>query len=540
MIVLNDELSPFERFLKIFTKIRPGEGRTVALFFLQGFLILFSYYIVRSLREGFILSEMDAAARSYAVAVVAGLLIFIVPLYSAVRRRIDPARLVPWISAFFVMNLGVFYILWNLEIQFGFIFFVWVGLYGPLVISQFWSFAADTFNDLSGRRLFPVIMIGANLGALAGAEMAKIAVKTHGLHGLMLIGSLTLAITIFLGQPAKRAVPGGSLSGEKAEKPKANLFGGFAVVFKDQYLLLLALFIVLLNFVNTTGEFLFADLVSKHVEATLGAGAGLVAREELVTTIYADYMFWFTLVGLAIQVFLVSRIFRWIGVAGSVLVLPVVAFLGYGLMGFIPIFTIIRTVKILENAVDYSLMGTARQALFLPTSREAKYDAKTAIDTFFWRFGDLLQAGTVFIGIKWLGWGTRQFAFLSFGMALVWIGVGLLVIRQYRRLVGAENEKAGPAITAPLPECLYRPGEKMIHNLPASAFESSGAGDVLGLSAMIEGGGTLPIWLDFHQGRFAFKVDPPKDCRETVEVEVTATNVDGGASSQVLVFSPVA
>jgi len=136
-VVLRSELSPFERLLRIFTKVRPGEGRTVALFFLQGFLLLFSYYIIRALREGFILTGHSAAARSYAVAVAAGVLMLVIPLYSALRRRFDPERLVPAISIFFVSNLVIFYVLWLREIDFGFFFFVWVGLFGLLVSSQF-------------------------------------------------------------------------------------------------------------------------------------------------------------------------------------------------------------------------------------------------------------------------------------------------------------------------------------------------------------------------------------------------------------------
>jgi hypothetical protein len=64
--------------------------------------------------------------------------------------------------------------------------------------------------------------------------------------------------------------------------------------------------------------------------------------------------------------------------------------------GFVPIFTLIRLVKIAENATDYSLMNTTRHALFLPVDRDATYEGKTAIDSFFWRVGDLIQAGVVF------------------------------------------------------------------------------------------------------------------------------------------------
>ena len=107
-----------------------------------------------------------------------------------------------------------------------------------------------------------------------------------------------------------------------------------------------------------------------------------------------------TLVGLAIQLLLVSRIYRAMGMRGALLVHPVLVAVGYGMLalspllgGFIPIFTLIRWVKVMDNSVDYSLMNTTRQALFLPVDRDSKYDGKMAIDTFFWRFGDLVQAG---------------------------------------------------------------------------------------------------------------------------------------------------
>ena len=89
---------------------------------------------------------------------------------------------------------------------------------------------------------------------------------------------------------------------------------------------------------------------------------------------------------------MVARVYRWVGVQGALVVLPIVAALGYGLIVFVPIFSIIRLVKIGENSVNYSLMNTTRHALFLPVDRDAKYEGKTAIDTFFWRVGDLIQA----------------------------------------------------------------------------------------------------------------------------------------------------
>ena len=64
-------LSRFERLLTLFTRVRPGEGRSAFLFFLHGFLLLFSYQVVKALREAFMLTKFPAEVRAYAVALIA-------------------------------------------------------------------------------------------------------------------------------------------------------------------------------------------------------------------------------------------------------------------------------------------------------------------------------------------------------------------------------------------------------------------------------------------------------------------------------------
>ena len=63
-----------------------------------------------------------------------------------------------------------------------------------------------------------------------------------------------------------------------------------------------------------------------------------------------------------------------------------------------PSFEMMRWLKIADNSVDYSLGNTTKQALWLPTSRQAKYKAKQAVDSFCVRAGDVMQAGIVYTG----------------------------------------------------------------------------------------------------------------------------------------------
>jgi AAA family ATP:ADP antiporter len=209
------------------------------------------------------------------------------------------------------------------------------------------------------------------------------------------------------------------------------MLGGISLVLTDRYLFLLALLILLLNWVNTTGEYILAELVVRHADAAVAAGLG-ADRSGFIANFYGNFFFVVNLLTLLFQVFLVARIIRWIGVRGAVLVLPVIAVIGYGLVVFVPVFSLIRIVKIMENSTDYSLMNTTRHALYLPLPVAHKYEGKTTIEAFFWRFGDQAQAGAIYAGLNWFDFGIAQFAAINMLLALVWLAVAWQVGRIYR------------------------------------------------------------------------------------------------------------
>jgi AAA family ATP:ADP antiporter len=94
-------------------------------------------------------------------------------------------------------------------------------------------------------------------------------------------------------------------------------------------------------------------------------------------------------------------------------------------------------VKIFENSTDYSLNNTVRHALFLPTSREAKYNAKAATDTFFVRGGDVISAACVFVGTRWLSLNVPKMAILNTALVVAWIVTAVLIRRRHAALSAA-------------------------------------------------------------------------------------------------------
>ena len=205
-------------------------------------------------------------------------------------------------TLFFALNMLGFAAAAYFGISTSFTFFVWVSIFGVMMIAQFWAFAADTFNLKSGQRLFPVIMMGANLGALAGAKFAAVAVDCAAAgraDGGRDAGARRDAARR-QARAARRRPKGRARCRRNTAPSAAKLLGGIELVLRDRYLLLVALFVVLLNWINTTGEY----RPRRH-----GARATPTRRwrprparstkDAVITAFYGDFQFWVTLVGLA-------------------------------------------------------------------------------------------------------------------------------------------------------------------------------------------------------------------------------------------------
>ncbi len=435
------QLSGLERLLRIFTEVRPGEGPTALLMTLNIFFIGTCYYILKPAREAFLsVDPKGAIVASYAAAAMAVILIPFVWLYGVLGRRVDRRRLVAGVTAFFISNLFVFYLVAQSGVSWlGPVFFIWLGIFNLSVISQFWAYGNDIYNPDQGKRLFPLILLGQNAGAILGPLVAQQAVRLSGstssmllVAALVLLGSILLTLRIDRGQeqiPERAAVSSQPLGKD----------GGFELIFKHRYLLYIAALIVLLNLVNTTGEFILRSSIYE------------VAQQQDKPDVYAaTYYSWFYLavnsLGVLIQALLVSRVIKFLGVRGALFIPALLALGGYGLIGALPLLALITVYKTLENATDYTLMNTLRAALYLPTTREMKYKAKQAIDTFFVRLGDVLSAGVVWVGSSYVGLKAGGFAGVIVVVAMVWVLLITQIRSHYGRLAeGREGQQEQPA-----------------------------------------------------------------------------------------------
>jgi AAA family ATP:ADP antiporter len=425
-----------ERGLSVFADVRAGEGVTTVLLTVNVFLLLAGYSLMKPARDGLILTEGGAEIASYSAAAQGALLAVLVPFYGWLGTRVVRIRLIAIVMAFFAVTLVAFYAGGVIGLREGIAFYIWIGLVNNFIVSLFWQFGNDLFTEAQGQRLFPFIGVGQSLGAWIGA--AAVVPLVVGLnftpYTLMLAGAcvLTIALGMTLLVNAREVGRGSSAVREAAAEPLGPE-GGFELIARDRYLMWIAVLIVLLNVVNTTGQYILNRLIISEAVARFGTASSAIAQSrQFVTTFSGSIFAAVNLVGLLLQLFVTARVLRWIGVRGALFILPVIALANYSLIALAPVLAVVRFGKILENSTDYSIQNTLRQALFLPTSREAKYKAKAAIDTFFTRVGDIASAGVVAVGHA-AGLAVSAFAGVNVVLTIIWLGIVQQIAREHRR-----------------------------------------------------------------------------------------------------------
>jgi len=238
--------------------------------------------------------------------------------------------------------------------------------------------------------------------------------------------ALALAIvTIIDGKPA-------ATDGEAPRRaPAAASTGSLGLVMRDRYLLLIGALLIFVNLVNTQGEYILADAVKTHAEAFPS-----VARQAIIGRFYGAFYGAVNALAFIVQSFLVARLLKVGGTRRALFLLPCVALAGYGAIALFPSLVVIALAKAAENSFDYSIETTVEQTLFLPTTREIKYNGKATVDTICVRLGDLAAGGLVMICLHVFSLSRRGFAVANLALVAIWMAIAVAIARRHRVLAG--------------------------------------------------------------------------------------------------------
>ncbi len=440
-----------DRVLRIVGDVRAGEGTKALVLASTVFVLLGAYYLLKVARDALVLSAFDAETKAYLSAVQAIILIPVVEAYGWLSQRFGRTRLVTAATLFFAVQLPIFAALYFGEVVIGAFFFVWVGIFNVFVIAQFWAFANDVYNEEQGRRLFAVIGLGSSLGAIVGSYGAGPLGDVIGTMGLLLVPAGLLVLSLLGIRWVHSHTPAHEKDAKDAKDAKHAKKGhekggrsAIALLFSDRYLVMIAVMWILLNWVNTIGEYLLDVVMLEQLAEGGVTGPTLEAR---IGDFKSDYFFWFNVIGFALQLLIVGRLMKRGGAGLAIAILPIVSLLGQVGMAVTGVALMAVFVhKVAENSVNYSVQNTGRNALFLVTSDEVKYKVKVLVDSVGQRAGDVLAAVTIGVAAGMMHLSPIGFVALSGAVTIVWVAVTIALAREHNRR--AEATEASEAIEA--------------------------------------------------------------------------------------------
>lgn len=411
-----------------------------------GFLIQFSYYILRAVRD-----EISSADRGNLQLLWTGTFLAMmvaVPLYSWVASRYPRGVFVPLANRFFIANLVAFYVALEVLPDAAFIwidrvFYVWAAVFALFVVTVYWGFIADCFRNDQGKRLFAFIAVGSSIGGILGSTVTATLAELLPRFALLLIACVPLEAASWcvavlhrrFSLAGKRGAAAESREQEGGQPLGGTAWSGIKVVFGSRYLMGIAGFIALMTFASTVLYFAQAHVFGEAI-TDRGERTALYAKVDLAVNILT----------VVFQVYLTAKIIRWIGVGVALAAVPALVCLGFLGLGLVPTLTMIVIVQVAYRAGRYGIARPPREVLFTVVSREEKYKSKAFIDAAVYRGGDLVS-GWIYAGLAALGLSIGAIALMAAPLAAVWALLGLRLGTQQEQL--ATSAAAGAPTMPP-------------------------------------------------------------------------------------------
>ncbi len=451
-----------------FFDIKKGEWPRALALSLFFFLIIAVFWVLKPIKKGALISfykedplllfgltfggaEVEQLAKVVNMVVVFGVVI----LFTLLVRRFKRQQVVYIFCGLISVALIYFgFALTTLSATDAWTFYVFGDIFNSIMVATFWAFANDVNSPGESKRLYGIIGLGGVVGGFFGSTFVSALVDVKaarellatpfrelniaeqlqrgfmeiafpvyqyiiqlsewlnrqfgfagyqeqmlGRQSLLLICILAMAIIAALAYFV-------NTRSDEADEPESDEEGksvsaaleGAKLVFSSKYLLAILGIIGFYEIISNIIEF----QLSATVEASTLQGTEIDA-------FFGTYGLLIGLVSISVQLFATPYVMNKKSVGMALLILPVLDFvLSIGFIA-VPILWVAAALSITDNSLYYSITQSAKESLYTPTSRDAKYKAKAFIDMFGQRAAKVLAVVlnlvvAAYVGIEHVRW----------------------------------------------------------------------------------------------------------------------------------------
>jgi len=429
-----------KKIVNTFYDIREGEWSAAGLMFILHFVLLVTLYFLKPARDSLFLIEIGPRQLPLMYILLAVVAIPVTQVLSRITQQFSVKKVIMWTFAFFMMNLLI--IRWLLVEDSGWIymlFYIWVGIFGILIISQFWLFANGLFDTAQSKRLFAFLNLGAILGAIVGSEMSSVLVSFDFLDtsNLLYVSFFLLAVCMIIIQQIEFTDTSVDYSGNSSRDNFQSVSSVFGTVYRSRYQLLIAGIIGMTMLASTLIDYQFKTIASDTFPET-----------EDLTSFMGTFYGGLSIASLLIQILISAHIINRLGLGGAVMSRPAGLMAGAVLLAIEPVLASAIFLRGFDGATRYSIDKTGRELLFLPLTQEIKKKTKVFLDIFVDRFFRGIAGLLLLLLVYVQGVTVQELTYVVIAVVAVWLVLSLLAKKAYvnkfreslqKRYVDADN-----------------------------------------------------------------------------------------------------
>ncbi len=375
--------------------IRRAELPLALLMFAYFFLVITSFWILKPIKKSLFIQFYDQSgfdllslhlsgpqAELLAKVLNMGVAFVAVVVFTWLARRFRRQQLTFLFTAFFLASYLVYSfaisspgaaVIWS--------FYLFGDLFSTLMVATFFAFLNDSVTPDAAKRLYGLVGLGGVTGGVFGSMAVSTLIMSVSEAGWLRIcfalGLMIVAVAWGAGRmverdpPPERTPEPGAAEPRKSSNPALE---GAALVARSPYLLSIVSIVGLYEIVSTMMDFQFTSTVANYLD-----GPAIGQQFSRVFAITNG-------VSLVVQVFFTSFVMTRFGVGVALMVLPFAALAGSISFLAVPVLWVGSALNTADNAFGYSINQSAKEALYVPTSKDEKYKAKAFIDIFVQRF----------------------------------------------------------------------------------------------------------------------------------------------------------
>jgi AAA family ATP:ADP antiporter len=413
-----------QRLLAPLVEVRKEESFTAFLMFAYSFLAMGAYNTIKPLTRSKFIGDLGADNLPY-VLLAAGFVIGILMVgYGWLMARLPRRWGLPIVQTGMAGVLLAFWFLFRLHAAWvTVVFFVLVLILGVLLISQFWTLANVVYGPRQAKRLFGFIGGGAPLGGIAGSALAAYA-KQIGSVNLILPSAAAMfvcAVLVAAIIARERISAGPAPAGPRKAVPVTEALD---LLRGSKHLQIIALVISF----AAVGAVIIEQQLNMAAEAAKGAAA-----TDAITVLLAQVGLWTSTIGFVVQVWLTSKVHRYLGIGFALMILPVS-------LGSTAIVMLLNAAlwapglaRVLDQSLRYSIDKTTREILFLPLPPDIKLKAKSFVDVTVDRGAKAAGALLLLVLVK--PWGLhldwQHLSYASLAVMALWVYTALRARKGY-------------------------------------------------------------------------------------------------------------